>query len=1154
MKSLSLLFGSCLIAAALQAQIIHVPADYLTIQQGIDAAKPGDTVLVSDGMYYEQINFKGKKPLIVASLYLLDGDTMHIANTIISGGHTTTPGNASVVYFISGEDNTSVLCGFTIRNGKGTLADNIIQGGGIWISGSGAMIRNNIIIANKCEDYSPSTHAGCRGGGIAVDSVQNAKWVILENNRIDNNSVITDKPNTICCGGGIAAGAKIKILSNSIKNNMAERTVTSGGIYVAGGGLICYGNLSWLIGVQSVITGNTIEGNKATGNLSIGGGMYFSGVLLTCSNNTLQSNQVKTITPYSNLGGGGMAAGYCLTGSTISDNLFKNNSSEGWAGALHIEDYATANHVLQIEKNYFLENQAEGLGGALGVYNCRVKLVNNVFSHNSASRGGVGYIDRANPNPDEHYAWLINNTFSHNQAGASVGALEFLDSNPLIMNSIFWENEAAYIPEIRILSGFAEIAYSDIETAGISGTVYAGPGNITSDPIFSDTLHLIPEHWSPCVDAGTGSYTCMHNSTLTAPLDDMAGSWRPKNNKYDIGAFELGHMIHVPADFPTIQNGVTAALPGDTVLVTNGLYYEQINFQGKKPLMVASEFLVDGDTSHIVNTIIDGSQAANPDSASVVYFISGEDTTSIICGFTIRGGKGSYTANTYMDRDGGGIWISNSGAKIIHNKITQNVIDDSQPVNGANCYGAGICSDVGDLDLWIVIDGNTIEDNTCISKNEGSEGAGICTYYNSRISNNIIKHNSIRSYSDASGWAAGISCEGDRTWDRTMNVINNLIQENSCEGQIAENGGVLFANVKGCFIDNQVVKNTAISPNANESGKSGGLYLWDINCDFTIEGNTFRANSVSCQGGAIVIESDLEDPYKVLLKNNYIIDNSARIGGGLYILNSPVILHNNVMSGNSAKSDGGACYIWKADSLIYDHMVSFINNSFSDNYADTLGGALYVYGDKPMLLNSVIWDNPDMTGNEIVVVNGFAEVAYSDLDTTKISGDKLIGAGVITADPLFIDTELLTTMPFSPCVDAGAASFVCNCGDIFSAPSNDITGVPRPAGSGYDIGAYDRTFSGVGIRKMSVGSLTIWPNPFSVSTSFSYTLAESSQVKLQIFDSFGQLLDEPVNGNQSKGEQKIDWKAGNLPSGIYFYRLTTGHNGKTVTGKLVLAK
>ncbi|MCP4412163.1 MAG: hypothetical protein GY808_06300, partial [Gammaproteobacteria bacterium] len=59
------------------AGIINVPADQSTIQAGINAAINGDTILVADGTYIENINYIGKA-ITVSSQYVMDGDTNHI--------------------------------------------------------------------------------------------------------------------------------------------------------------------------------------------------------------------------------------------------------------------------------------------------------------------------------------------------------------------------------------------------------------------------------------------------------------------------------------------------------------------------------------------------------------------------------------------------------------------------------------------------------------------------------------------------------------------------------------------------------------------------------------------------------------------------------------------------------------------------------------------------------------------------------------------------------------------------------------------------------------------------------------------------------------------------------------------------------------------
>jgi len=118
--------------------------DFTTIQEGIIAATNSDTVLVYPGTFYENINYNSKS-ITVASLYLTTQDEQYINQTIIDGNQ-----NGSCVKIISGEDSTTVLCGFTITNGSGStyFEDGPICGGGLLLMNTQANIDNCLINNN----------------------------------------------------------------------------------------------------------------------------------------------------------------------------------------------------------------------------------------------------------------------------------------------------------------------------------------------------------------------------------------------------------------------------------------------------------------------------------------------------------------------------------------------------------------------------------------------------------------------------------------------------------------------------------------------------------------------------------------------------------------------------------------------------------------------------------------------------------------------------------------------------------------------------------------------------------------------------------------------------------------------------------------------
>ncbi len=136
----------------MSGQIITVKqdgtGDFTTIQQAINHAWNGDTVLVYPGTYYENVDFKGKS-LTLGSLTLTTGDVNYKYSTIIDGNRT-----GSCILLKSYETDV-VINGFTLRNGGGYHSNNNYDsfGGALYMYHAHAAIFNCIVKNNKANNF-----------------------------------------------------------------------------------------------------------------------------------------------------------------------------------------------------------------------------------------------------------------------------------------------------------------------------------------------------------------------------------------------------------------------------------------------------------------------------------------------------------------------------------------------------------------------------------------------------------------------------------------------------------------------------------------------------------------------------------------------------------------------------------------------------------------------------------------------------------------------------------------------------------------------------------------------------------------------------------------------------------------------------------------
>ncbi|MHC4640738.1 MAG: right-handed parallel beta-helix repeat-containing protein [Planctomycetota bacterium] len=645
----------------------------------------------------------------------------------------------------------------------------------------------------------------------------------------------------------------------------------------------------------------------------------------------------------------------CSTGSspTIKNCIVEEN---GLTGILSYQSSAT------IINNKIRENGA-GInllgGGAQQIKNNWIYENNNGLIFSGVSENKV----------------IRNNTIVGNTAAGIYKYLP-IGTQPTISNCILWDNNDD-------LSD-CTATYSCIEDGD------AGTGNISSDPCFVDAdsndFHLKSD--SPCIDVGDPNNDDYDGEKDIDGQPRLADGDGNDTFVVDMGADE--YMLIYNADsgkgYINIQDAIDDANDGDTITVTEGTYYESIDFDGKSITVRSSD---PDDDDVVTATIIDANATGR-----VVTFNSSEDANSVLTGLTITGG---YVSGI---EDGAGIYCYGSSPT-----ISRCVIYDNNAVDD----GGGIACD----------NSSSPSISAClITSNEAGDGGGICCNNNS---NPTISYCDI-TYNEVDDKAGGIYCKAN-----SCPIIKGCdISLNS-----ADMGGGIYCNasdpnIEDCNVNDNyagddaggiycyngsdpTISNCEITDNEAED-KGGGMYC-KTNSDPTIEDCEISLND-AYKGGGIYCNSSEPQIERCIVSGNQTSGDGYADGGGIYCSSSSPNILNCIINDNVSDDDAGGIYCYD------DSDPNIINCTLTQNEADDKGGGIYCKTNSDAVItNCILWDDTAPNGSEIYVSSSSsAVVSYSDVE-----GD-WSGAYNINSDPLFLDpnnNDFHLLDANSPCIDVG---------------------------------------------------------------------------------------------------------------------------------------
>jgi hypothetical protein len=585
-----------------------------------------------------------------------------------------------------------------------------------------------------------------------------------------------------------------------------------------------------------------------------------------------------------------------------------------------------------------------------------------------------------------------------------------------------------------------------------------------------------------------------------------------------------------------IQDAVDAAVAGDQILVTNGIY----QFGGKavfgtmtNRVAVDKPVALQGVNGPLL-TIIQGYQvpgSTNGDGAiRCVYLANGAS----LAGFTLTNGATRAAGDVLHEQDGGGLWCE-STAEVVSNCVlignsafragggAEGGMLDGCTVQG-NSADSGGGADRATLNNCVVtgnsaaaglygVGGGTsdsILDNCVLARNSASDSGGGAYY--GRLTNCVLRFNSARygggaAYSDLlvncvltnnsaldfyNGIGGGVF--GRSGLDPTR-LINCTVRNNTA----AYGGGVCSGTLTNCTLEGNYayqsgggaaggrMDNCMIT--GNRAGYGGGVHT-SVFGEISRLNNCTLTDNLAYRDGGGALEGTLS--------NCVLMRNSARDGEGGGACGA--VLNNCTFEDNSAYSGGGASGGTFNNCRFRRNSASFgggVNNGILTNCTLTANSATnyspgaFGYGGGAA---SSSLNNCTLAGNSANQAGG--GTYYSSLTNCIIyynqggncggtfSLDHCCaipagGTGNFTNAPVFVDTNgwaNLRLQSNSPCINAGT--------NVLAAGSTDLDGRPRIQDGTVDLGAYE-------FQPAASGEFIGWLSQFALPTDGSADYVDS---------------------------------------------------------------